>query len=175
VPNALTVLRLVMAGLLPFVAPAWRVPCVLVAGVSDALDGWVARRFHATSVLGALLDGVADKAFVLAALVTLWHLHDVAWWQAGLLLARDLCVGVTFATVLWHREWSAFAHMAARLPGKLTTMALFAWFVAVLWPRAHAIAPVLFWIAAVCSLWAAVDYGRRFVLLTRAAVAARSG
>ena len=59
VPNALTVLRLVAAGLLPFVPASWRLPLIVFAGASDLLDGYVARRFDAVTRWGTLFDGIA--------------------------------------------------------------------------------------------------------------------
>jgi len=70
VPNALSVLRLGFAVAFPFVPESWWIALVLAAGFSDWLDGWIARRFQATSWIGGLLDGVSDKAFVLSALFT---------------------------------------------------------------------------------------------------------
>ena len=52
-PNVLTVLRIGMALAFPFVATSWRLALALAAGISDALDGWLARRFNAQTKLGA--------------------------------------------------------------------------------------------------------------------------
>ncbi|MDJ0521226.1 MAG: CDP-alcohol phosphatidyltransferase family protein [Planctomycetota bacterium] len=172
-PNVLTVLRLGMAAAFPFVAPIWRLPLALAAGISDALDGWIARRFHAQTKIGALLDGIADKAFVLAVLGTLFVHAEVAWWEALLVLLRDVVVAVAFTSALLHHQVDVWEHVEARLPGKLTTAFLFAWFVALLWPGLAGLEPWLFWAAAACSLWAAVDYGLRAHLTLAANRAAR--
>ncbi len=160
-PNILTVCRLGMAAAFPFVAPLVRLPLALAAGISDALDGWIARRFGVQTKIGALLDGIADKAFVLAVLGTLLAHGEVAWWQVLLVLLRDIVVAVTFTSALLHRQVDVWEHVGARLPGKLTTTALFAWFVTLLVGALQGIEPFLFWASAVFSLWAAIDYGLR--------------
>ena len=164
-PNLLTVLRLGLAAVFPFAPPGWGLAIVLAAGCSDVLDGWIARRFGATSVVGALLDGIADKAFVITVLGTLLGRGEIAWWQAGLVLVRDATVAVTFLYVLWRRAWEALPHMDARLPGKLTTTVLFAWFVALLAKPLEALIGPLFVLGAAASVWAGVDYAVRFVTL----------
>jgi len=173
-PNALTTLRLALAAAFPFVSGGWRLPCALAAGLSDFLDGWIARRFHLQSRVGALLDGVADKAFVLAVIGTLLVHADVAWWQAALVLARDVVVLVTFTSALLHRQVDVWEHVTARFPGKLTTALVFPWFVTLLVGALAALEPFVFWAAAASSVWAAVDYGLRGHRTLAAARAARA-
>ena len=91
-PNLLSGLRLACAIALPFAPRSLWLPLVFVAGASDWLDGWLARRLKATSWIGGLLDGVGDKAFVIAALVTFGRHGLFAWWQIPFLLLRDFSV-----------------------------------------------------------------------------------
>lgn len=77
---------------------AWRIAAVavfFVAAASDGLDGWVARRFNQRSKLGAVLDPLADKVLVVAALVTLsvspWSAHyRFPLWFPALVIVKDL-------------------------------------------------------------------------------------
>src|SRR5690606_10500927 len=75
-PNAITGLRLAMAPVLPWLlwAGHYRAALVLalIAGVSDGVDGWLARRYGWRSRLGSLLDPVADKAMLGLAVFGLW-------------------------------------------------------------------------------------------------------
>lgn len=165
VPNLLTGLRLALAATFPLLEPGYRGPVVLAAGLSDVLDGWIARRFHAESPLGRLLDGIADKAFVLAAVVTLVVAGEIPWWEGLLVMTRDVVVAVIAGRCAWRRAWAAFHHMRPRLAGKATTLLAFAWFLA-LFPRFAAPARVpLFVVAAVASGVAALDYLAQFVRL----------
>ncbi len=164
VPNLLSGMRLALAGVFPFLMPWARPWTLLVGGVSDLLDGWVARRFHATSWIGGLLDAVADKAFVLSALGTRVVEGELEWPLALLLLTRDLTVLLAAVYGSLTRRWRAFRHMPSRLFGKLTTALLFPLFVA--WyglPKATVLHDTLFWAAAGSSFLAALDYGRLFV------------
>jgi cardiolipin synthase len=62
------------------------------AGVSDALDGWIARRWNLRSALGALLDPVADKALLVSVYVTLALIGVLPDWIAILVVFRDAVI-----------------------------------------------------------------------------------
>jgi cardiolipin synthase len=62
------------------------------AGVSDAVDGWLARVRNARSALGAVLDPVADKALLVSVYVTLAAVHVLPSWLAILVVFRDLLI-----------------------------------------------------------------------------------
>jgi CDP-diacylglycerol--glycerol-3-phosphate 3-phosphatidyltransferase len=64
----------------------------LAAAGSDSLDGYLARRRHQTTVMGAFLDPLADKLLVIAALVTLVQLNELSAWIAMVVIARELAV-----------------------------------------------------------------------------------
>jgi phosphatidylglycerophosphate synthase len=165
VPNALTIMRLGVAVAFPLLGPGVRLPALIFAAISDALDGHIARKFAATSWTGALLDAVADKLLALIVLATFVVEGRVLLWHLPLLLARDLSVAAIYALVALRREWWAFREIRARFAGKLTTTMLFALVIAILaWP---AVARVLFWPAAAVSLWAAADYLAVFMRLHR--------
>jgi cardiolipin synthase len=70
-----------------------------LAGLSDAADGFLAKRYNLTSPLGSVLDPAADKALMLAAFATLAVLNDVPGWLAFLVIARDalIVLGVLIA------------------------------------------------------------------------------
>lgn len=65
----------------------------LVAGISDALDGWMARRLNMVTELGAILDPVADKIMHAAALIMLAADGRVPALAAAILIARDFLIG----------------------------------------------------------------------------------
>jgi cardiolipin synthase len=64
----------------------------VLAGISDAVDGWVAKRFRARSELGAYLDPLADKALLVSVYVTLGHAGVVDSWLVILVVFRDLLI-----------------------------------------------------------------------------------
>jgi len=105
-PNFLTGVRILLAPLC-----AWLVlhgdyfPALLVfaaAGGSDALDGWLARRFGLVSRFGEYLDPVADKLLMLASYVTLTVIGVAPLWLTIIVIARDVAIvlGVGLAQML---------------------------------------------------------------------------
>jgi cardiolipin synthase len=72
------------------------------AGLSDAIDGWLARVRNARSTIGALLDPIADKALLVSVYVTLAAIGVLPDWLAILVVFRDLLIvgGVLFLWVL---------------------------------------------------------------------------
>ncbi|PWW52236.1 CDP-alcohol phosphatidyltransferase family protein [Actinokineospora spheciospongiae] len=103
IPNALSVLRL--AGVPVFLylllgprADGWAIALLMFSGLSDYLDGKIARWLDQTSRLGALLDPAADRLYTLATIVAFVLRDIVPWWVAAVLVARDLlvagCIGL---------------------------------------------------------------------------------
>jgi cardiolipin synthase len=64
----------------------------LAAGVSDAVDGFLAKRFHMTTVLGAYLDPLADKALIVSIYVTLGIQAVIPGWLVILVVSRDIMI-----------------------------------------------------------------------------------
>lgn len=102
-PNALTIARVLA---LPFCAwalfknggndPDWQIIawCMFfVVGMTDVLDGRIARKRNQISSFGTLLDPIADKAFIATALIGLSLLEKMPWWVTIVILVRE--VGIT--------------------------------------------------------------------------------
>ena len=162
VPNTLSGVRFGLAVAFPLLPDDKRLPAVVASGATDWLDGLIARRYGVQSTFGGLFDAVADKAFVLAALLTLAARGLVAWWQVPLVLARDAAVLATALYFAARREWAAFGGMPARWSGKVTTLLVFAWFVALLLPAPGWVVTTLFVLLAAASTSAGMDYLVRF-------------
>ena len=105
-PNLLTGLRIAAAPALALLlfAGADRVALGVFAfaGLSDAADGFLAKRFGLSTRFGRLLDPAADKLLMFAAFVTLSLLYVTPLWLTALVIARDLSIisGILFARVL---------------------------------------------------------------------------
>lgn len=94
-PNLLSVIRL--AGVPAFLwlvlgpeADGWALALLMASGVTDFLDGYLARRLHQTSTLGQVLDPVADRLYILAVVIGLALRDIIPWWAALSLPLRDL-------------------------------------------------------------------------------------
>ena len=101
-------------------ADYWAVALLIVAGLSDWLDGKVARALNQTSRLGQVLDPAADRLYIAATIVALAVRAIIPWWLVGLLAARELAVGVALA-VLRRRGWGP---LQVSLVGKAATLCL---------------------------------------------------
>lgn len=77
-------------------ADGWALAILMVSGFTDWADGVLARKLNQASKLGALLDPVADRLYILATLVGLVLRHVIPWWLAVLIIGRDV---VLFATL----------------------------------------------------------------------------
>ncbi len=93
-PNLLSAIRL--AGVPVFLwlvlvpeADGWALGLLVVSGITDWLDGWLARRLGQTSALGQVLDPVADRLYILAVVVGLALRDVIPWWLAVSLPLRD--------------------------------------------------------------------------------------
>lgn len=155
-PNLVSSSRFVLAaGFLLAEGPAWRIGLLGVASLTDFLDGWLARRARLTSTLGALLDPVADRVFVLAVVVSYLASGDLQPWHAVALLFRDV-----MSLIGWFVARNAPSLRSipfrARWPGKvLTALQLFVFVAALLWPPL--VTPLVI-AAAVLGVGATVDY-----------------
>lgn len=95
-PNLITIGRLFLVPLVVVMITngRWEVAFLLfaAAGVSDAIDGFIAKRFGMTSELGAYLDPLADKALIVSIYVTLALVGAIPIWLAILVVSRDLMI-----------------------------------------------------------------------------------
>ncbi len=165
VPNALSIGRIFLACVFPFAPEKLWLWIVLGSGFSDFLDGWVARRWQVQSWEGGLLDAVADKLFILCALITFVSAGKFSGWWIPALIARDLFVASAAFYAVSIKSWESFRKMGSRWSGKVATFGQFFLFLVVLLFPAG-IFPAL-GCAAVLSGVAACDYGRLFFLELR--------
>ena len=93
-PNRLCIIRILFIPLLIFFIEREWVAFILfiLAGITDGLDGFVARRFQLTSKLGLYLDPIADKLLVSSVLITLTYYHRVPLWITILLVCREFII-----------------------------------------------------------------------------------
>jgi cardiolipin synthase len=102
-PNFLTLLRIVA------------IPCFLIlledlrfrealavfvaAGITDGLDGAIARLTHTKTTVGAFLDPAADKALLVSAFIALGFMHAVPRWLVVIVISRDVVIVLLFLLV----------------------------------------------------------------------------
>jgi cardiolipin synthase (CMP-forming) len=126
VPNLISMARL--AGVPVFVwlvlgpeADGWAVGLLGAAAASDWLDGKIARAWHQESRLGQVLDPAADRLYIGAMLITLAIRGIIPWWLVGVLVGRELVLGVALLRLRAH-GWEP---LQVSFVGKAATLCLF--------------------------------------------------
>jgi cardiolipin synthase (CMP-forming) len=122
VPNQITLLRL---GFLPFFLILisyeqyrWALLVLVVAGLSDGIDGLLARKLNQRSALGAYLDPIADKLLLSSSFIILAFKQKLAWWLTIIVLSRDVLILMVAVVILLISGYRPFP---PSIYGKLTT------------------------------------------------------
>jgi cardiolipin synthase (CMP-forming) len=172
VPNLLTLSRILLTPLLVWLLVERKLNQALIvffiAGMTDGLDGLIARLFKQKSRLGAILDPLADKLLLVSSLLILGHIGLIPGWLVVIAVARDIVIvtGTTLLIVLRYQ-----VEMQPSLLGKLTTlMELLAVLLALsssLVTVPEWIYSLMFAITAVFCLASGVQYVRRGIVLVQ--------
>jgi len=176
VPILLTWLRIVLIPVFVvvyYLPDAWLTPATrnwtamwifAAAAITDWLDGWLARRWGATTAFGEFLDPVADKLMVAAALIVLVWLGRAEAYLAIIIIGREIAISAL-------REWMAGLgqrkSVAVAFIGKLKTVAQMTAIIALLLHEplfpgipTPLLGTVALWIAAILTLWSMFHYLR---------------
>jgi len=138
-------------------------PLIFAAGVSDALDGWLARRFGWKSKLGSYLDPIADKALLATLFLGLGFSGAMPWWLVALVFGRDLLI---LAFAAYAMLFTSIRTFPPSMWGKISTF--FQLLVAggcvmrLVWPDfwLSAVVTPLMWVTAAATIWSGIDYAR---------------
>ncbi|WP_075184662.1 CDP-diacylglycerol--glycerol-3-phosphate 3-phosphatidyltransferase [Teredinibacter haidensis] len=170
IANQLTLVRIVFIPLLvaiyysPF---EWRflLSAVLfgLAGITDALDGYIARKYNLTTPFGAFLDPVADKLMVAVALALLIESHADIWFTlpATVIICREIVIS---ALREWMAELGKRATVAVSIIGKVKTTLQIVAIVLLLavspdaYPIINMLGYVTMYSAAILTLWSMYVY-----------------
>lgn len=106
IPNLISLLRIILVPIIVILLIQGSFLKALivfvVAGLSDALDGFLARVLHQQTVLGAYLDPIADKALLASSFITLSVLHIIPSWLAVIVISRDFIIllGISVLSIM---------------------------------------------------------------------------
>ena len=128
IPNFISVARLLgvpvflwlVLGLRTATGDWWAVGLLIAAGISDWLDGKIARALNQQSRLGQMLDPAADRLYIAATVIALAVRTIIPWWLVAVLAARELLMGVMLA-ILRRHGWAA---LQVSFVGKTATLCL---------------------------------------------------
>lgn len=175
-PIALTLVRIVLVPLvMVFLISSSRVSVLIAAvifvaaSVTDWLDGRLARRMNQVTRLGTLLDPVADKLLVAAALVSLVHVSMLPAWMAVVIIGRELAV-----TGLRGVALSMGVIMAASSLGKAKTVSQYTAITLLILEKGvppeyapfHLVSGAVVWIAVAITVVSGVEYFYGFFVKT---------
>jgi cardiolipin synthase len=161
IPNLLSWTRLALAPYLFWLL--WRrewksaLVVIVLAAVTDFLDGFLARRWQVNSQFGEALDPIADKALLSGAFIALWLAGPVASWLAAIVLGRDALI-LLFAggAILFSKKLRRFPPSQL---GKISTAVQIALVVAIV-IQISLVTEILKWTTAVFTVWSGIDYAR---------------
>ncbi len=173
-PNALTAARIVLTPPVGYFLARGdgraALPLLAAAALTDAADGWLARRLEARTALGAYLDPIADKLLAATVFLGLAAAARLPWWLAALVLGRD-------ALILLFAAWALRFRRLRRFPpsvwGKASTAVQFSLGVACVLQMAAAAAwldvavRALIPMAALATAWSGLHYGWTAVRMLR--------
>lgn len=155
-PNLVSTSRVVLGfGFLVAESVPVRLTLIAVASLTDFLDGWLARRTHAASRIGALVDPVADRFFALCVVVGYVLSAQLSVWQAVALMFRDV-MSIIGWFVARNVSWLRPITFKARLLGKAVTVLQLATFLVVL--LAPGATDAMVWFVFLVGAAATVDY-----------------
>jgi CDP-diacylglycerol---glycerol-3-phosphate 3-phosphatidyltransferase len=175
-PNVLTVLRILLvpvlvAALLQEAGGGDALAAIVfaLASFTDALDGWIARRRKSVSTFGKLMDPLADKLLITAALVSLVSLNRVSAWVAMVIIAREFAVTGLRQLAMEHGQV-----LPASIWGKLKTVFQVAMVLVLITVDGSPLwVDVLVWVTTVITVISGADYffGFRSLVAARRAAA----
>lgn len=103
-PNFFSYLRIILTPIFLYLAykgyDTWAIVCFLTAGLTDWIDGFLARILHQETSFGQILDPIADKIFLIASYIGFWYLHRIPDLVCAIVVGRDLLLLLMGACVL---------------------------------------------------------------------------
>lgn len=164
-PNALTGLRMLLVVPLAWLIQAARYDAALmiaaIAGLTDALDGFLAKRCNWQSWLGGILDPIADKLMLIACFVSLGMIGAHPDWLTGLVVGRDMVI--VLGAVMYH-NFIGRIDAQPTLLSKFTTCVQIAYVLVQLLhlsSLAHLpdwLLSAMIWLTAACTLVSGIQY-----------------
>ncbi|NDE12526.1 MAG: CDP-diacylglycerol--glycerol-3-phosphate 3-phosphatidyltransferase [Actinobacteria bacterium] len=166
-PNALTVFRILA---LPFCAwalfqkdgqdPTWQIiawSSFFIVGMTDVLDGRIARKRNQISNFGIILDPIADKAFIATALIGLSILGKMPWWVTAVILIRE--IGVTILRFAVIKREVISANRGGKLKSLLQNFSV-GFYILPLPTYLYLPRDILLGIAIALTVWTGIEYFR---------------
>jgi CDP-diacylglycerol--glycerol-3-phosphate 3-phosphatidyltransferase len=176
-PNLLTLLRIFFvpllvavlvqedfrsgAGILNAYKDYWALAIFLAAAATDLLDGYLARRWRQITTVGTLLDPIADKLLISAALISLVQIRRIPAWMVVVIVGREFAVS-GLRSIAAAEGFTVKASELGKTKMVLQVVAISLVMLDVRWPGLSTITALALWGTVVFGLVSAVDYFRKF-------------
>lgn len=163
IPNFLTVMRILLIPLLVILIIDDNLRGALlvfmIAGASDAADGFIARYFNQKTEFGAYIDPIADKLLLCTSYVTLAILHQVPAWLTVLVVSRDIIILAGIGLLLLTDKR---VHIAPSMDSKVTTLMQLLTVLYIFLEEVFSLTPLpktyLFFLTALVTLFSGLHY-----------------
>jgi cardiolipin synthase len=164
IPNLITVLRILLVVPVVFALLerdfALALGLFLVAGISDGVDGFLAKRYHWQSRLGSLLDPLADKLLLVSSTLTLAWLGLLPWWLVAAVFLRDLII---VSGAVWWNFHVSLLEAEPTIVSKINTFMQIMLVLAVVEEQLVGLLPAgtlvaLIWVTLATTLTSGIDY-----------------
>lgn len=164
IPNLISILRILLVPVfwLVFWSPGAHqltlgMSILALAGLTDIVDGYIARKYGMVTNLGKILDPLADKLMVLTAIFALYQIGRLPVWLLILVLAKEICIVVGSLFILFGYR----VQVSASKYGKAATVALY---IAIFYAAFNSSGSIyVIIIAAIVSLAALINYVYGFI------------
>ena len=176
-PNSLTLLRiffvpllvaaLVQAdfqpslGFLNVYKEFWALAIFLAAAATDLLDGYLARRWKQVTTVGTLLDPIADKLLISAALISLVQIRRIPAWMVILIIGREFAVS-GLRSIAAAEGYTIRASELGKTKMVAQVVGISVVMLSIHWPQLATLAMGAMWLVVVFGVVSAVDYFRKF-------------
>jgi len=175
-PNLLTLLRIffvpllvaalladgtTIARLIPVSREMFALAVFLAAAATDLIDGWLARRWGQVTTVGTLLDPIADKLLISAALVSLVDIHRVAAWIVILIIGREFAVS-GLRSIASAAGYTIKASELGKTKMASQVIAIALVIAGIRWPALVSPGVFAMWAVMLFGIVSAADYFRKF-------------
>lgn len=148
-------------GLIPVSREMFALAVFLVAAATDFIDGYLARRWGQVTTVGTLLDPIADKLLVSAALVSLVDIHRVPAWIVILIIGREFAVsGLRSIAAASGYTIKASDLGKTKMASQVAAISLV--IAGIRWPELETPALIGMWLVMIFGIVSAADYFRKF-------------
>jgi CDP-diacylglycerol---glycerol-3-phosphate 3-phosphatidyltransferase len=120
IPNLLSSLRIGLVPAIIFLNPSWRLPLLVIAMVTDFLDGFLARRWAVISKIGTIIDPIGDKAITIAFSYLFWKESILTQGDLVAIFLRDIVIVLFTVFLIVSRQWATWK-IQSFICGKVAT------------------------------------------------------